>query len=106
MGTDVTAEQFGILVALVGAVSVGYGKILGDTQMNITQAFIDALDIESRFRALFNLAVGVILAVAISLIAVLFLNDWKFTGVGLLAGVIASVNAGKLHDQANEESDN
>jgi hypothetical protein len=86
------------LIGLIGTVSVAYGKALGATQMQLVKWVIDALRIERRYRGLLNLAIGLLLAMTLSAIAAWTIGDRRFLAVGLLAGLIASVEAAKTHD--------
>jgi hypothetical protein len=86
------------LIAVIGTVAVAYGKALGATQMQLVQWVIDALRIERRYRGLLNLAIGFLLAMTLSAIAAWIIGDRRFLAVGLLAGLIASVEAAREHD--------
>ena len=93
------------LIAVIGTVAVAYGKALGATQMQLVQWVIDALRIERRYRGLLNLAIGFLLAMALSAIAAWIISDLRFLAVGLLAGLIASVEAAKAHDDGAVRSE-
>ena len=96
--TNVTLEQFGLLVALIISVAAGYSKLFAEIQMYLTQSLIDAFQVESRYRKLLNIGLGVGIATAVSLITVLYFHEWKFMSVGVVAGIIASAQASKAHD--------
>lgn len=91
----------GILAAigLVLALSIGYGKVVGPLQTDISQAFIDAFAVPSSYKRLLNLGVGLVLAVAVAIIGAVAVDSWALVPAGVLAGVMASVEAAKVHDQ-------
>jgi hypothetical protein len=94
-------NQIGDLVALVGIVvglGIAYGKAFGPYQTAISQAIIDAGRINSRYRPLTNLIVGVVIGVAITVVGALWLHTWEILPAGIFAGILASVEAGKVHD--------
>lgn len=94
-------NQIGELVAVVGIVvglGVAYGKAFAAYQTAISQAIIEALQVPSRFRAVTNLAVGILIGVAITIVGALWLHSWEIVPAGVFAGVLASVEAGKVHD--------
>lgn len=95
---ETTIGELTALIAVVGGVAAAYGKALGGTQMTLVEWVIDASAIESRWRGLLNLAIGLLLAQALSGLAVWIIGDPRFLAVGLLAGLIASVEAARAHD--------
>ena len=91
----------GILAAigLVLALSIGYGKVVGPLQTDISQAFIDAFAVPTPYKRLLNLGVGLALAVAVAIIGAVAVDSWALVPAGVLAGVMASVEAARVHDQ-------
>lgn len=86
------------LLAIVAAASVAYGKILGPYQMQLSEWVIAAGRVPSRWRGLVNLGVGVALATAVAAVASWQAGDWAVLAVGFLGGILASVEAAKVHD--------
>jgi hypothetical protein len=91
-------EQIARLLALVAAVATGYGQLFGRYQFQIVEWIIAAGSIDGRYRGVVNLVVGVVLAGAFSGLAAWQIGDWGVVIVGLLAGMLASVEAAKVHD--------
>lgn len=96
------------LVAIIGiviALSIAVGKVVGPLQTDISQAFIDAFLVPSRYRRLLNLGVGVALGTALAVIGAMTAGTWALVPAGILAGVIASVEAARTHDQQTQYAD-
>ena len=100
-----TVEQLTLLVAVLAAITALYGKAFGPYQVQLVQWAIDAFRVTSRWRGLLNLAIGVLFAMAVSVIAAGKLGNWWIVPIGALAGVMASIEAAKVHDQAKESSE-
>ena len=96
--TEATIGELAALIAVVGSVAAAYGKALGGTQMALVEWVVSASAIESRWRGLLNLAIGLLLAQALSGLAVWIIGDPRFLAIGMLAGLIASVEAARAHD--------
>ena len=101
---EATIGELTALIAVVGSVAAAYGKALGSTQMHLVQWVIDGLRVERRFRGLLNLAIGLLLALALSGIAAWTIGDSRLPAIGLLAGIIASVEAARTHDAQEARS--
>lgn len=86
------------LIAVVVSVAAAYGKAFGSTQMTLVEWVIAASAIESRWRGLLNLAIGLLLAQALTGLAVWMVGDTRLLAIGQIAGVIASVEAARAHD--------
>jgi hypothetical protein len=97
-----TTELLGLLAVVLG-LSVGYGKAFGAYQTYVTQAVIDSVGVRSRYRAAVNIGVGLVLAVAFSTLGAWRLGDWSLLAAGGFAGFLASVEAGKVHDEKDAE---
>ena len=93
------ADQLVIIIGITIALSLTYGKWIGPLQTDISQAFIDAWQVPSQYKRLLNLAVGMVLAITLTVVAALALGDWGIVGIGALAGIMASVEASRVHDQ-------
>lgn len=91
---DQIVQLFAVLAVAVGL----YAKAFGQYQFQIAEWIIAARQVESRYKGLVNLAVGVVLAGCFAALAAWKLGDWSILAVGLLAGVLASVEAAKVHD--------
>jgi hypothetical protein len=95
---ETTIGELTALIAVVGTVAAAYGKALGGTQMALVEWVVAATQVESRWRGLLNLAIGVTLAQGMSGLAVWIIGDPRFFAIGLLAGLISSVEAARTHD--------
>lgn len=101
------SDDLQLLTALAAGITFAagaYGKVIGPIQTTIVQWVIDAFRVQSRWRGLLNLAIGVPLGIAISLLAAIVTGNWQLAGIGAIGGVYASVEAAKAHDQASAAS--
>jgi hypothetical protein len=73
-------------------------EALGSQQCQIVEWVIAAGQIKSRYRGLVNLIVGMLLAGAFSGLAAWQAGDWAILSGRLLAGMLASVEAARVHD--------
>lgn len=89
------------LIAVLSGLTVAYGKAFATYQVHLSQWVIDAARIPGRYRGLVNLAVGVLIATAFTIIGAVALGQPMLISVGVLAGVFASVEAARLHDSAD-----
>lgn len=105
MGGDVSTAQLTAIIAVVVAVSLAYGKAFGATQCQIVEWFVQGFRIPSRWKGLLNLVIGVALAALVALFAAVKTGEWSIVGVGALAGVLASVEAARVHDDAKSDPD-
>jgi hypothetical protein len=96
-------SEIGGLLAMLFAVVALYAKYVGPYQTQLSEWVIEARQVESRYKGLVNLAVGVVLAVAISGVAAWYLGNLFILPVGVLAGALASVEAAKVHDDQEPE---
>lgn len=96
--------QLVTLIAVVTGLSVAYGKAFGPYQTQVAQWVIDAAAVPKRLKGVVNLVTGIVIATAFTLVAALQLEQPSIIAVGVLAGVFASVEAGKVHDQAATRS--
>ena len=106
MSMDDVSGRIDELIALsvvVLGLAAAYAKSFSRYQTTLSQWVIDACGIPSRWRGLTNLAVGLAIAAGFSVIAAMMLDAWALVAVGVFAGFLASVEAGRVHDAANEE---
>jgi hypothetical protein len=89
-------------VAAVVALAAGYAKAFGAYQCQLVQWVIDAGRVPGRRRGLVNLAVGTALAAAFGALGAWQADDPGILALGLLAGVLASVEAAKVHDAKDQ----
>jgi hypothetical protein len=95
---DDQIAQLLALVAAVVALAAGYAKAFGASQYRIVEWVIAAGRVPGRFRGVVNLAVGVAIATAFGGLSAWQAGDPRLLALGLLAGVLASVEAAKVHD--------
>lgn len=91
-------------IAFIAGAATAYGKVLGPIQVQLVEWIIEATALKSRFKGLLNLAVGVALAVAITVVTILQGAPWWFLGIGLFGGMIASIEASKAHDAGKTDT--
>lgn len=99
--------QIGELVAILGIVvglAVAYGKAFAGHQEQITQAVIDAFQVKSRYKRLVNIAVGILIAAGMTAVGAAWLHAWEIVPAGVLAGILAAVEASKQHEAAKESA--
>lgn len=99
--------SLGDLIAYIGLLvtaSIGYGKVVGPYQVELTETVIEALGIKTRFKRVANLATGIVVALAFTGVAGYALGRWELLLPGVFAGFLASVEAGRKHDKAKLES--
>ena len=101
---NATVEQLVVIVGVIAALSLAYAKGVSASQKEITQAVIDAFAVRSRYRRGLNMLVGIALGVGVTLVGALWLGTWSIVPVGVLAGELASVEAGKVHDAESAET--
>lgn len=99
-----TIGELTALIAVVASVAAAYGKAFGRTQMQLVQWVIEALIVPNRYRGLLNLGIGVGLAQIMSAIAAWVIGEPRLLAIGLLAGIIASIEAASAHDAADAAS--
>jgi hypothetical protein len=95
---DDQIAQLLTLAAGVVALASGYAKAFGAYQFEIVQWVIDAGRVPGRFRGVVNLIVGMAIATAFGGLSAWQAGDPRLLALGLLAGVLASVEAAKVHD--------
>jgi hypothetical protein len=99
---ETTIGELTALIAVIGTVAAAYGKALGSTQMALVEWVVAATEVDSRWRGLLNLAIGLILALGLSGLAVWIIGDVRFFAIGVLAGLISSVEAARSHDNQRQ----
>jgi hypothetical protein len=70
---------------------------MGD-QVTELITIIGVVTVPRRIRRLLNLAVGILIASAFTVVGALWLDSWAIVPAGVLAGILAAVEAGKAHD--------
>lgn len=98
MTIDESTTQLLAMIAAVVALSVAYGKALGGYQYQIVEWVVDAFEVKSRYKGLVNLGVGIVLAACFAFLVAWQSGEWFVMATGILAGVLASVEASKIHD--------
>jgi hypothetical protein len=91
------------LIAVVITLGFAYAKGFGAYQTQLVEWVIAAAAIGPRWRGLLNLAVGTVLALLFTAIAAYQLDDWSLIAVGLFAGILASIEAARVHDDQEDE---
>jgi hypothetical protein len=100
---DTTIGAITNALAVLGLLSITYGKFIGPRQTRLVQAVIDGKQIESRYRPAVNFVTGVGLAVALSAFLAVWLGSWEVLIIGVVAGVFASEEAASTHDDASNQ---
>lgn len=95
-------DELIVVIGVVTALSVAFAKAFGPYQTEISQAVIDAFAVPSSSRRLVNMGVGIVIGVAFTAIGAAAIGAWGIVPAGVLAGVLASVEASRTHDQAND----
>jgi hypothetical protein len=85
-------------IGVLTGLALAYGKAFGAYQSEITQAVIDVFDVQSRYRRMLNIITGVLIAGAFTVVGAAWLDAWAIVPAGVLAGILASVEAGRKHD--------
>ena len=86
------------IIGVITGLALAYGKAFGTYQSEITQAVIDVFEVKTRFRRILNLTVGIMIANAFTIVGAAWLHAWGVIPAGMLAGILASVEAGRTHD--------
>jgi hypothetical protein len=95
---DALSNDLTAYFAIIVLVSIAYGKTFGGFQEAITQSVVDALASKSRYRRVTNLAVGMVIALLIAGAAAWKLGTWDVIPIGIIAGLMASVEAARAHE--------
>lgn len=100
LDTTNLGDLSGIMLALgvLFGAAIAYGKIVGPHQTELTQTVIETFGVPKRYRRLANLAVGLVLAVALFAVAAYSTGLWVLVIPGITAGFLSSVTAGAKHD--------
>lgn len=93
-----SVDQLIALSVVVISLAAAYGKAFGPYQTTLAQWVIEAFAIQSRFRGLTNLGVGLVIGVGFSVMAAGMIGTRALVAVGIFAGFLASVEAGRRHD--------
>jgi hypothetical protein len=61
---------------------------------------IDAFEVTTGFKRLVNIGVGILIAAGMTAVGAAWLHAWEIVPAGVLAGILAAVEASKQHDAA------
>lgn len=100
---DTTIGAITNAIAVLGLLSITYGKFIGKRQTKLVQAIIDGMRVKSRYRPAVNFATGVVLALALSVFLAVWLGNWEILAIGVVAGVFASEEAADVHDAVDTQ---
>jgi Tfp pilus assembly protein PilN len=101
MNTEI--EELVFAIGAVVALSLAYAKGVAGTQMFMAEAIIRAMKIRSQYKMITNMAVGVVLGVCVTLVGAMWVGTWDIVPAGVLAGILASTEASKLHDAKEDK---
>lgn len=101
MNTEI--EELVFAIGAVVALSLAYAKGVASTQMFMAEALIRAFRVKSRYKMVTNMAVGIVLGAVVTLVGALWVGTWDIVPAGVLAGILASTEASKLHDAQKAE---
>lgn len=96
---DAQMTELITIIGVVTGLALAYGRAFAGYQAAITQAFIDAFTVSSKYKRLLNLVIGILIASAFTAVGALWLGTWQIVPAGVLAGILAAVEAGKAHDE-------
>lgn len=86
------------IIGMVLTISLAYGRFIGPYQMRLTEMVVSALGTPSHLKPVVNFAMGLAMALALTIVAAMQLDTWAILPAGVLAGVIAASEAGERHD--------
>ena len=95
---DQDISELVTIIGVVTALAVAYAKAFGSYQAAITQAFVDACSVPSRYKRVLNLSVGIVISCGMTLVGVVWLDSWRIMPAGVLAGILSAVEASKAYD--------
>lgn len=95
-------ELIALSVTIVG-LAAAYAKAFGAHQRTIAEWVIASASVPARHKGLVNLGVGLAVATVFSSIAATMLGAWMIVPVGAFAGLLASVEASRIHDREKGE---
>ncbi len=95
---DAQMTELITIIGVVTGLALAYGRAFAGYQAAITQAFIDAFTVSSKYKRLLNLVIGILIASAFTVVGALWLGTWQIVPAGVLAGILAAVEAGKAHE--------
>lgn len=93
-------EELIALTVIIVGLAAAYAKAFGSYQSTIAEWVISSAGVPSRHKGLVNLGVGLAIALLFSGIAATMMGAWMIVPVGSFAGLLASVEASKAHDEA------
>lgn len=89
-----------VIAVIVGA-SITYAKTFGPYQTQLTEIVVTTFSVTSRYKPAVNLAVGILLAGAVTVVAAAVVGNTAVLAAGLVAGVFGSIEAQRVHDTQN-----
>lgn len=93
-------EDLLTLIGAVVALGAGYARLFGARQTQVVEWVVAGFRVKGRWRGLVNLAVGLAIAGAVSAYAAWRAGEWALFAAGLLAGLLASDEAARVHDES------
>lgn len=94
-----SAEQLLSFLVIVGGLALGYGKGIGPRQMIVMEAICTATEMPGKYKPIFNILLGIILAMIVTAYVAWRLGQWDLLGLGFIAGLFASEVAAEKHDE-------
>jgi hypothetical protein len=91
------ATLIAAIAVIVGA-SVTYAKTIGPYQEVLTQVAVETFGVESRYKKVVNLGVGILLASILTVVAAYAIGNMIVIPAGIIAGVFASAEAQRVHE--------
>jgi len=91
-------------IAVLGLLSLAYGKFIGARQNKVVEAIIQGLQVKSRYRPAVNFGTGVVIATLLSVFLAVWLGNWEVLVIGVVAGIFASEEAADVHDTERNQS--
>jgi hypothetical protein len=88
------------VMAVVIGLPVAYGKTFSPYQTQLAQWVIDAGAVPKRWRGPVNLATGLAIAAAVTVVGAVQIGEPGLIAVGVLAGVFSSDEVARIHVQA------
>ena len=87
-------------ITVIVGLSVTYAKTFGSYQERLTEIVIQTFAIRTRYKPVANLGVGLLLTTVVTVVAAYSISAWLVIPAGVIAGLFASVEAQRVHDEA------
>lgn len=99
-GSEITElVQYAVVI---GGTALAYSKAFGSAQAYVVEAIIQAASVPKRRKPAVNILVGLMLGLIFSVPVGAKTGQWWLLLAGALAGFLASVEAAKAHDAADQ----